>query len=57
MTSHTNHSRTYDVPSTDSPTGPSGKAAFLVEPSADLLDRARIGWERFLDSTSEVADE
>ncbi len=57
MTSHTNHSRTHDVPSTDSPTGHSGKAAFLVEPSADLLDRARIGWERFLDSTSEVADE
>ncbi|MFE2251205.1 hypothetical protein [Streptomyces lavendulae] len=33
------------------------RAATTVKPSADLLDRARIGWERFLDSFEGASDE
>ncbi|MFD7789298.1 hypothetical protein ACFV4Q_40435 [Streptomyces nojiriensis] len=36
--------------------GPSVRTAVIGEPSSDLLDRALVGWERFLD-TYGVADE
>ncbi|MCX5194940.1 hypothetical protein OOK31_13680 [Streptomyces sp. NBC_00249] len=36
---------------------PSSRVAAAVEPSADLLDRALAGWERFLDTFEEVPDE
>ncbi|MEU9714201.1 hypothetical protein [Streptomyces sp. NPDC047976] len=57
MTSSIRHSCTHDVPSTDSLDGPSGKTPFLIEPSADLLDRAHSGWMRFLNSFPEVPGE
>lgn len=31
--------------------------AAVVEPSAGLLDRALVGWERFLDTFEKVSDE
>lgn len=33
------------------------RAATTVELSTDLLDRARTGWDRFLDSFEGAADE
>lgn len=36
---------------------PSVGVAALAEPSADLLDRALVGWERFLDTFEGVPDE
>ncbi|WP_164720921.1 hypothetical protein [Streptomyces sp. W1SF4] len=57
MTSRIKHSCTRDVPSSDGLDGPSGKAPFLIEPSADLLDRAQSGWMRFLNSFPEVPGE
>ncbi|MEV6575509.1 hypothetical protein [Streptomyces sp. NPDC051577] len=33
------------------------RATAKVEPSADLLDRARDGWERFLDTFEAASDE
>ncbi|MBT2478392.1 hypothetical protein [Streptomyces sp. ISL-94] len=29
----------------------------VVEPSSDLLDRAQVGWERFLDTFEGAPDE
>lgn len=31
--------------------------AAAVEPSSDLLDRALVGWERFLDTFEKASDE
>ncbi|MCX5381143.1 hypothetical protein [Streptomyces sp. NBC_00091] len=46
------------VLSLDVPDSPGVGLAALLEPSADLLDRARVGWEHFLlSASSEVADE
>lgn len=39
---------------TDSDAVPS---AGVVEPSADLLDRALVGWERFLSTFERASDE
>lgn len=33
------------------------RAAAVTEPAADLLDRALVGWERFLDTFEAVPDE
>ncbi|AZM91423.1 hypothetical protein [Streptomyces sp. W1SF4] len=46
-----------DVLSLDTPDDTTMGLAALPLPSADLLDRARAGWERFTGSTSAVADE
>ncbi|MCJ1678112.1 hypothetical protein MTF65_12300 [Streptomyces sp. APSN-46.1] len=43
--------------SIDTPDDPSARVAPVVEPSADLLDRALVGWERFLGTALEVTDE
>lgn len=56
LTSRHNDSHTHDVLS-DGPHGPVTRPAFLGEPSADLLDRACAGWERFLDSFEGASDE
>lgn len=56
MTGRNMHSYARDVPGIDRPDDPSVRESFLVEPSADLLDRAHVGWERFLDSCSEATD-
>ncbi|MEV7524902.1 hypothetical protein [Streptomyces sp. NPDC091371] len=39
-----------------SDTPPVGVAA-AISPSADLLDRALVGWERFLDTFEGASDE
>ncbi|WP_185899388.1 hypothetical protein [Streptomyces sp. WAC07061] len=57
MTIRTKHSCTHDLPTIDSLDGTSGRTPFLIEPSADLLDRAHSGWMRFLNSFSEVPGE
>ncbi|MFD8982472.1 hypothetical protein [Streptomyces sp. NPDC059564] len=36
---------------------PSVRVAAVVEPAADLLDRALVGWERFLDTFEAFPDE
>ncbi|MCX5381369.1 hypothetical protein [Streptomyces sp. NBC_00091] len=46
-----------DVLSIETPDDPLAGVAAVAEPSADLLDRARRGWERFLGTCSEAADE
>ncbi|MFJ8212328.1 hypothetical protein [Streptomyces sp. NPDC096033] len=33
------------------------QVAAAIEPSSDLLDRAQVGWERFLDTFEELPDE
>ncbi len=34
-----------------------GSVAVIGEPSSDLLDRALVGWERFLSTLKREADE
>ncbi|MFF4430728.1 hypothetical protein ACFYZ4_16355 [Streptomyces sp. NPDC001513] len=46
-----------DVSSVDAEDIPSERVAAVVEPSADLLDRALVGWERFLDTLQGASDE
>lgn len=41
-----------NVLSIDTPDNPSARVASVVEPSAELLDRALVGWELFLGSPS-----
>ncbi|MEV7445879.1 hypothetical protein AB0O22_32875 [Streptomyces sp. NPDC091204] len=36
---------------------PSERVTAIVELSADLLDRALVGWERFLDTLHGASDE
>jgi hypothetical protein len=36
---------------------PSARVAAVVEPSADLLDRALVGWECFLSTFEGASDE
>ncbi|MEU6756986.1 hypothetical protein [Streptomyces sp. NPDC046685] len=56
MTSRTTHRCTHDVLSLDTPDDvPSGVRA-VREPSAELLDRARVGWERFTGTHEEQSD-
>ncbi|MEU9084663.1 hypothetical protein [Streptomyces sp. NPDC048357] len=43
--------------SVDTEDAPSRRAAAIGEPSEDLLDRALVGWERFLDSLQGASDE
>ncbi|MEU8777853.1 hypothetical protein [Streptomyces sp. NPDC048606] len=42
---------------TDTSDDPLARTALVVEPSSDLLERARVGWERFTDSVKQPADE
>ncbi|MEU7603742.1 hypothetical protein AB0B78_18700 [Streptomyces sp. NPDC040724] len=46
-----------DVPNVDTEDIHSVKVAALVEPSAELLDRALVGWERFLGTLQGASDE
>ncbi|MEU9159408.1 hypothetical protein AB0D29_03855 [Streptomyces sp. NPDC048424] len=46
-----------DVSSVDTEDIPWMRAAAIGEPSADLLDRALVGWERFLDTLQGASDE
>ncbi|MFJ6051925.1 hypothetical protein [Streptomyces sp. NPDC092307] len=41
----------------DADDAPLVRAAGIGEPSSDLLERALVGWERFLVTLREVADE
>lgn len=47
---------TSDLPSIDGDR-PSARAVAAVEPSAELLDRALAGWERFLATFEAASDE
>lgn len=54
MTSHTTHGSTRGVLSIDIPDhAGSGPGA----PSAELLDRALVGWERFTGAWEETSDD
>lgn len=55
--SHCDKTASRGVMSLDNPDAQASTTAPLALPSADLLDRARIGWERFLSTLSAVADE
>ncbi|MFG2879638.1 hypothetical protein ACGFYU_32285 [Streptomyces sp. NPDC048337] len=46
-----------EVLSIDIADTPSVRVAALVEPSADLLDRAHVGWEHFLSTQEESSDD
>ncbi|MET8298484.1 hypothetical protein ABZW02_31225 [Streptomyces sp. NPDC005180] len=50
-------SPTRNVLSLDTPDGSDADTADLAPPSADLLDRALAGWQRFLRTEPAVADE
>ncbi|GAA0314558.1 hypothetical protein GCM10010302_62140 [Streptomyces polychromogenes] len=45
------------VLSLDTPDAPATGTAPLTLPTADLLDRARVGWEHFMSTSPEAADE
>ncbi|MCX5376859.1 hypothetical protein [Streptomyces sp. NBC_00091] len=42
------HSYAHDEPSIDSSDKPLPRVRAIDEPSAELLDRALVGWQRFL---------
>ncbi|MEU9376655.1 hypothetical protein AB0D94_23190 [Streptomyces sp. NPDC048255] len=46
-----------DVSGVDTEDVSSVRVAAIGEPSADLLDRALVGWERFLSTLQGVSDE
>ncbi|WP_326588479.1 hypothetical protein [Streptomyces sp. NBC_01294] len=46
-----------DASRVDTEDASSGRVAAIGEPSADLLDRALVGWERFLATLQEAPDE
>ncbi|MFJ3883018.1 hypothetical protein ACIPW5_36920 [Streptomyces sp. NPDC090077] len=48
---------TRDVLGIDTSDDPYQRLAPVPEPSLDLLDRARVGWERFLRTTGEASGE
>ncbi|MFD0359615.1 hypothetical protein ACFVHW_38665 [Streptomyces sp. NPDC127110] len=48
---------TRDVLSLDTPDDPRVQVIAVSEPSQDLLDRARVGWEQFLGIAEEPAGE
>ncbi|MFD8631963.1 hypothetical protein [Streptomyces sp. NPDC059533] len=41
----------------DTPDDPSPGLTPVPEPSSDLLDRARVGWERFIGTDEDPADD
>lgn len=49
--------RVRDVLSLDTPDDPRVTVIAVSEPSQDLLDRARVGWEQFLGITDDAPDE
>ncbi|MFJ3876857.1 hypothetical protein ACIPW5_05305 [Streptomyces sp. NPDC090077] len=57
MTGRIIRSCTRDVLGIDTPDDPHQWLAPVHEPSADLLDRAQVGWERFLGSAMEAPGE
>lgn len=58
MTSRIIHSCARGGLSIDTPDGPRPGLAAIPEPSQELLDRALVGWERFLRTTGEeLSDE
>ncbi|MCX5016553.1 hypothetical protein OG765_37150 [Streptomyces sp. NBC_00555] len=56
MTSSTPHSCTRRVLSIDTPDNPVPGPFAVCEPSAELLDRALVGWERFIGKAEEPSD-
>ncbi|MGZ9933335.1 hypothetical protein ACXNSR_26065 [Streptomyces sp. NC-S4] len=47
-----------DTPTTDAHEAPAGpRLSQQHEPSEELLDRARVGWERFVASLQEPSDD
>lgn len=56
MTSSTPHSCTRRVLSIDTPDNPVPGLFAVCEPSAELLDRALVGWERFIGKAEELSD-
>ncbi|MFG2877421.1 hypothetical protein ACGFYU_20915 [Streptomyces sp. NPDC048337] len=56
MANHTIRSCARGVLCIDTPDDPSPGLTPVPEPSADLLDRARVGWERFIGADEEPAD-
>ncbi|MFF2192934.1 hypothetical protein [Streptomyces sp. NPDC058157] len=57
MTRRTLHGCARSVLSIDTPDDPYLQVMAVSEPSQDLLDRARAGWEQFLGFTEETSDE
>lgn len=57
MTSRIMRSCARDLLGIDTPDDPLVAVASVGGPSAELLDRARSGWERFLADASAVPDE
>ncbi|WP_374775419.1 hypothetical protein OG756_23750 [Streptomyces sp. NBC_01310] len=49
--------RCRDASGVDTEDASSERVAAIGEPSADLLDRALVGWERFLATLREAPDE
>ncbi|MFB6614027.1 hypothetical protein ACIGFK_36785 [Streptomyces sp. NPDC085524] len=47
---------THGVLSIDTPDNPIHGLLAVHEPSAELLDRALVGWERFIGNAEEPAD-
>ncbi len=56
MTGRIIRSCTRDVLGIDTPDDPREQMARVPAPSAELLDRARMGWERFLGVLEEAPD-
>ncbi|MEU6755781.1 hypothetical protein [Streptomyces sp. NPDC046685] len=56
MTSPTTPRCTHDVLSLDTPDDIPWGVRTVGDPSAELLDRARIGWERFTGADEEQSD-
>ncbi|MEU4731168.1 MULTISPECIES: hypothetical protein [unclassified Streptomyces] len=56
MTSPTTPRCTHGVLSLDTPDDVLSGVRTMGEPSAELLDRARVGWERFTGADEEQSD-
>ncbi|MCX4692630.1 hypothetical protein [Streptomyces sp. NBC_01408] len=57
MTIRMVHDPTRELPEMTARLAPVPKLAPVPGPSQDLLDRARVGWERFIDSVDTPSDE
>lgn len=57
MTSRTMPHCTHGVLSADTPDGIAQGVLTVREPSAELLDRALVGWERFIGGLEGASDE
>lgn len=57
MANRTIHSRARGVLCIDTPDAPWAGLTAVSEPSAELLDRALVGWERFTGGVEEPSDD